>query len=178
MSDTVRFESLRRRPPVGTQVDLGGLSPIQFEADKAGREFAEVPADLAHFLDRIPEGYRRVDEDGNPVAAPKKGKPAPKQADPVQDPAPAKDTAPSDPDLVVVTDEDDDSAGGDEDKQDGNGGAQDNDDAPSGGDEPVELENMDEDELRALFEKKVGRKPSPRAHRETLIDQIKQASAQ
>lgn len=178
MSDTVRFESLRRRPPVGTQVDLGGLSPIQFEADKAGREFAQVPADLAHLLDRIPEGYRRVDEDGNPVAAPKKGKPAPKPADPVQNQAPALQTAPTDPDLIVVTDEDDDGAEGDEDRQDGKGGAQDEDDASNEGAAPVELKDMDEDALRVLFEQKVGRKASPRAARETLIAQIEQATGQ
>lgn len=155
MSETVRFESLRRRPPVGTQVDLGGLSPIQFEADKSGREFADVPADLAHILDRIPEGYRRVDASGTPIAAPKKGKPAAKPADAVQ-PASA---APADPDFVPVADDE-------------------AEDGVTEGDAAVELTDMDDEALRALFEQKVGRKASPRAARETLIAQIEQASGQ
>lgn len=150
MTDTVRFESLRCRPPVGTRVDLGGPLPIQFEADKWGREFADVPAAKAHVLDAIPEGYRRVDGNGEPLAAPKPtSKAAPKAAAPTAAPVDA------DPDLVTVSDDDD---------------------GVTEGDAPVELEAMDDDALRAVFEKKVGRKPSPRAARETLIDQIRQAT--
>ena len=167
MTDTVRFESLRRRPPVGTQVDLGGHSPIRFKADEeTGREFADVPADKAHFLDAIPQAYRRVDENGEPLEAPKKAsKPA------AQAPAPVAPeygaTGNTDPDLVTVSDDDDEGT-----DTDGQG----DDTSVTEGDEPVELEAMDDDALRALFEKKVGRKPSPRAARETLIDQIKQAT--
>lgn len=164
MTDTVRFESLRRRPPVGTQVDLGGHSPIRFKADEeTGREFADVPADKAHFLDAIPQAYRRVDENGEPLEAPKKArKPAA--------PAPAPEapeygaTGNTDPDLVTVSDDEDEGQDGD-------------DTGVTEGDEPVELEAMSDDDLRALFEKAVGRKPSHRAARETLIDQIKQATS-
>lgn len=152
MTETIRFESLRRRPPVGTQVDLGGLSPIQFKADESGREFADVPADKAHFLDAIPEGYRRVDADGVPLVAAKK---AAKSAKPAE-PAPSDLSEPSDPDLVTLSDDDED-------------------EGVTEGDAPVELDTMDDDALRALFEQKVGRKPSPRAARETLIAQIEQA---
>ena len=163
MTDTIRFESLRRRPPVGTQVHLGGHSPIWFKADETGREFANVPADKAHFLDAIPEGYRRVDENGEPLSAPKAARkrtaaPAPEPVTPAY-----AGTGNTDPDLVTVSDDDEDDGQGD-------------DTSVTEGDEPVELEAMDDDALRALFEKKVGRKPSPRAARETLIDQIKQAT--
>ncbi|MGN7869550.1 hypothetical protein [Paracoccus sp. 22332] len=169
MTDTVRFESLRRRPPVGTQVDLGGHSPIRFKADEeTGREFADVPADKAHFLDAIPQAYRRVDENGEPLEAPKKAR---KPAAPAPVAPEYGATGNTDPDLVTVSDGDEGEG------QDGAEGTDGNDTGVTQGDEPVELEAMDDDALRALFEKKIGRKPSPRAARETLIDQIKQATA-
>ena len=168
MTDTVRFESLRRRPPAGTQVDLGGHSPIRFKADEeTGREFADVPADKAHFLDAIPQAYRRVDENGEPLEAPKKAsKPAAPAPAPVTPEYGA--TGNTDPDLVTVSDDD---------EGEGQDGTEGDDTGVTQGDEPVELEAMDDDALRALFEKKVGRKPSPRAQRETMIDQIKQAAS-
>lgn len=146
-TETVRFESLRRRPPVGTQVDLGGLTPIQFKADETGREFADVPVDKAHLLDRIPEGYRRVDADGTPI-----GGSAAKSENKEEG---GKDEKPAllDPNLVVVTEDDN---------------AQDNE---------TDLHSLDDEALRDLFVKKVGRNPSPRAQRPTLIDQIEQAVA-
>lgn len=188
MTDTVRFESLRRRPPVGTQVDLGGHSPLQFKADETGREFAEVPAEKAALLDAIPEGYRRVDADGEPVKAPKSArKPAPAQpsATPAMIPAYTQ-TSNTDADLVTITDEDEDDGqddaqhtGQDDDQDDDQSGAAPGLGAETGvteGDEPVDPEALDDAALRVLFEKKVGRKPSPRAGRESMIDQIKQAT--
>lgn len=178
MTDTVRFESLRRRPPVGTQVDLGGHSPLQFKADETGREFADVPADKAALLDAIPEGYRRVDADGEPVKAPKSArKPAPAQtrATPAMIPAYTQ-TSNTDADLVTINDEDEDEDDGQDNDQTGAAPGLGAETGVTEGDEPVDLEALDDAALRALFEKKVQRKPSPRAGRESMIDQIKQAT--
>lgn len=181
MTDTVRFESLRRRPPVGTQVDLGGHSPLQFKADETGREFADVPADKAALLDAIPEGYRRVDEDGEPVPAPKAARnTAPARVLPTPAMIPAySQTSNTEDELVTITDDDDqDDADhtGQDDDQTGAGAGLGAETGVTDGDEPVDLDQLDDDALRVLFEKKVGRKPSPRAGRANMIDQITQAT--
>ena len=144
--ETIRFESLLRRPPKGTVLDLDGTA-IHFTPDASGREFADVPAALAPILDGIPEGYVRVDASGAPAPAPA---PSPAPGAPVadDDTQPDSDDADADPDA----------------------------DEPTVNDEP-ELGAMTEDQLRAIFEKEIGRPASPRAKPETLAAQIEQARA-
>ena len=141
MTKTIRFESLLRRPPSGTVVDLAGTS-IHFQPDATGLEFADVPADLAPILDAIPEGYRRADGE---EAAPAPAAPTPPAAPPSPD---DPGTQPVHGDAGVVT-----------------------------GDDLIELEAMADDQLRDVFEREVGRKPSPKAGRDTMIDQIETARA-
>lgn len=88
-------------------------------------------------------------------------------------------TSNTEDELVTITDDDDqDDADhtGQDDDQTGAGAGLGAETGVTDGDEPVDLDQLDDDALRVLFEKKVGRKPSPRAGRANMIDQITQAT--
>ena len=143
----MKIECLRRRPN-GTVVTIG-TETYHFKPEEEGKDGPHV-ADVtikAHLARflDIKEGYRRL---------------------PGEKPVKVDDTKP-----VVVADSSPDNTDPDSDQD------QDQDvEDEEGEKQPDELtEDMDDGILCAIFEKEVGRKPSPKAKSDTMIAQIKAA---
>lgn len=153
----MKIECLRRRPN-GTVVTIG-TETYHFKPEEEGKDGPHVApvtikAHLARFLD-IKEGYRRL--------------PGEK---PVKDDTPAQGNTPSGNDGSTNTNTDPDAGNAGNQKTAGSGEGN-GDDGTDGNKQPVELtEGMDDGILRAIFEKEVGRKPSPKAKPDTMIAQI------
>ncbi|MDP0928508.1 hypothetical protein Q0601_15080 [Paracoccus onubensis] len=146
----MKIECLRRRPK-GTVVTIG-TETYHFRPENSsdGPHVADVTikAHVTRFLE-IKEGYRRLAGE----------KPAKGDSD--------HQTGTTDTTITPGTDN-----AGNQQTNTGNGEGQ-ND---SGNDNaPYLLEGTSDDDLRAIFEKEVGRKPSPKAGRDTMIAQIKAA---
>lgn len=154
MSSAVIIESIIKRPG-GSTVTLGDID-YRFEPDHQGRHVAVVenPVHIDRLLS-IREGFRLLE------AAPKANAPAPvaagaMQAAPVQQATPAP---------VTTEPEGDEGRGDDSDKK------------PEGAADGA-LEDMSLSQIREVFKVELGRNPSPKSIKETLIAQIEAVRAE
>lgn len=174
------IECILRRPPHGTKIELDGKT-IHFKPDADGRETAVVddPEHIARLLS-IPEAYRLsgvASKEPNTVPmgiiapvttptltqgadpAPQNDAKGPETTPPVTTPATIEPGTAAPPQSPLDHDGDG-KAGGSLPKAD-------EPDAV-----PADLINRSLDDLRAVFQAEVGRKPNDRAKPETLIAQI------
>jgi hypothetical protein len=174
-------ECLLRRPPHGTKVELDG-TVYHFKPDQDGREVAVIhnPAHLGKLLS-ISEAYTLfgvaskepdatalgLDAGANPVQITPEPAPAPEHAPaPAPEPEQAANTIvpqPAQGDAPKADPLDHDGDG----KKGGSLAQGDEDDTPA------DLAGKSLDELRAVFQAEIGRKPNVNAKPETLIAQIK-----
>lgn len=151
MPSAVIIESIIKRPG-GSTVTLGDID-YRFEPDHQGRHVAVVenPVHIDRLLS-IREGFRLLE------AAPKGNAPAPV-------PAGAMQAAPVAPAIQPSEPEGDEGRGDDADKE------------PEGAADGA-LEDMSLAQVREVFKVELGRNPSPKSIKETLIAQIEAVRAE
>ncbi len=156
------IESIIRRPG-GSTVNIAGRN-YRFEPDHEGRHVAVVedPDHIARFL-QVPEGFRMLTAAPAPAAQPV-------GVVVVTHPKPFPASVVPESALATIKAERESEAQGDEHPNEGEGEEEGAADGP--------LEDMSLSQIREIFKAELGRNPSPRSIKDTLIAQIEAVRAE